>query len=157
VSAARSSSGRRPPQYRRPSTGGRPSARPAGRSTAARAQKAADQPAPLPPGEARRTLTGLALFAIGFAVAGLIIAVGLAGTPGYYIMISIGLIGIAVLGFSSRRVVADVQPPPVWSPAGLTRVADGAGVPARLVVVTFYALIALSVLGNVVLPLMSRR
>ena len=157
MSAARSSSGRRPTANRRPGTGGRSSARPAGRSAPARPQQRAGQPRPLLRGEARGTLTGLALFAIGFAVAGVIVVVGLASTPWYYITISLGLLGIAVLGFFSRRVAAEVQPPPVWSPGGLTRVADGAGVPARLVVVTFYALIAVSVLGNVLLPLVARR
>jgi hypothetical protein len=157
VSAARSSSGRRPPQNRRPGTGGRPSGRPAGRSTQSRPQQRSSQPPPLLPREARGTLTGLALFAVGFAVAGILVAAGLGSTPWYYVTISIGLLGIAVLGFFSRRVAADVPPPPIWSPRGLTRVADGAGAPARVVVVAFYALIAVSVVGNVVLPLVSQR
>jgi hypothetical protein len=157
VSAARSSSGRRPTQNRRPGAGGRPSARPAGRSVQPRPQQRSGPPRPLLPGEARGTLTGLALFAIGFAVSGVLVAAGLGSTPWYYLTISIGLVGIAVLGFFSRRVAADVLPPPIWSPRGLTRVADGAAVPARLVVVTFYALIAVSVVGNVLVPLLSRR
>ena len=53
VSAARSSSGRRPPQNRRPGTGGRLPARPAGRSAQARPQQRAGQPRPLLRGEAR--------------------------------------------------------------------------------------------------------
>ena len=90
-------------------------------------------------------------------MAGVVVAAGLGSTPWYYITVSIGFIGIAVLGFFSRRVTADVPPPPVWSPRGLTRVADGVGVPARPVVVTFYALIAVSVVGNLLLPLVFRR
>jgi hypothetical protein len=73
------------------------------------------------------------------------------------VAISVGLVGIGVLGFFSRRVPADVPPPAIWSPRGLTRVAHGAGVPARLVVVAFYALVAVSVIGNVVVPLTARR
>jgi hypothetical protein len=161
VSAARSSSGRRPASGRRPGAGGRSPSRPA-----ARQQTRAGQPAgrggpgqvrPLLPGEARGALTGLALFAVGFAVAGVVVASGLGSTPGYYVAISVGLVGIGVLGFFSRRVPADVPPPAIWSPRGLTRVADGAGVPARLFVVAFYALLAVSVIGNVVVPLTLRR
>ena len=48
-------------------------------------------------------------------------------------------------------------PPPLWSPRGLTRVADGAGVPARALQAVFYALIALSVVGNLLVPLLVRR
>jgi hypothetical protein len=89
-------------------------------------------------------------------VAGVLVAAGLGSTPGYYVTVTIGLLGIAVLGFFSRRVPADVPPPPIWSPRGLTRVADGAGVPARPLVATFYALIAVSVVGNLLLPLLGR-
>jgi hypothetical protein len=157
VSAARSSSGRRPTPNRRPGTGGRSPARPAGRPAQGRLQQRPAQSRPLLRGEARGALLGLALFAIGFAVAGVLVAAGLGSTAGYYVTISVGLVGIGVLGFFSRRVPADVPPPAIWSPRGLTRVADGAGVPARLVVVTFYALIAVSVVGNLLLPLVIRR
>jgi hypothetical protein len=112
---------------------------------------------PLLPGEARGALAGLVLFAIGFAVAGVVVAAGFPGSPGYYVAISVGLVGIGVLGFFSRRVPADVPPPAIWSPRGLTRVANGAGVPARLLVVGFYALLAVSVVGNLVVPLALRR
>ena len=108
-------------------------------------------------GEARGALTGLALFAVGFAVAGVLVAADLGSTPWYFATISLGLIGIGVLGFFSRRVLADVPPPPIWSPRGLTRVADGAGIPARPLVVAFYALLAVSVAGNLVVPLATRR
>jgi hypothetical protein len=157
VSAARSSSGRRPTANRRPGTGGRPQARPTGRSLQARAQPRPGPVRPLLPGEARGALTGLVLFALGFAVAGVLVAVGAGSTPAYYVAISVGLVGIGVLGFFSRRVPADVPPPPIWSPRGLTRIADGAGVPARLFVVAFYALVAVSLAGNLLVPLTLRR
>jgi hypothetical protein len=70
------------------------------------------------PGEARGSLVGLLLFALGFAVAGVLVAAGAGSTPAYYITVSAGLIGIGVLGFFSRRVPTEVQPPPVWSPRG---------------------------------------
>ena len=116
-----------------------------------------DRERPLLRGEARGALTGLVLFALGFAAAGVLVAAGIGSTPGYYLAISVGLVGIGVLGFFSRRVPAEVPPPPVWSPRGLTRVADGAGVPPRLLVVVFYALVAVSVIGNLLVPLTLRR
>jgi hypothetical protein len=161
VSAARSSSGRRPSAGRRPGPGGRAPSRPGGRpqggpgSSAGR--PAPDRVRPLLPGEARGALASLLLFAVGFAVAGVLVAAGLGSTPGYYIAISLGLVGIGALGFFSRRTPAEAPPPPVWSPRGLTRIAHGAGVPARLVVISFYALLAISVLGNLVVPLLTRR
>jgi hypothetical protein len=123
----------------------------------ARPQPRPERVRPLLRGEARGALTGLVLFALGFAVAGVLVAVGVGSTPAYYLAISVGLIGIGVLGFFSRRVPADVQPPPIWSPRGLTRVADGAGVPSRPFVAGFYALVAVSVIGNVLVPLTLRR
>jgi hypothetical protein len=123
----------------------------------ARPQARIEPERPLLPGEARGALTGLALFAVGFAVAGVLVAAGFAGTPAYYTGISVGLVGIGVLGFFSRRVPADVPPPPIWSPRGLARVADGAGVPPRLLVPAFYALVVVSVIGNVLVPLTLRR
>jgi hypothetical protein len=160
VSAARSSSGRRPTPNRRPRVGERPQARPPARSAQPRPHARPGGPGqapPLPPREARGALAGLLLFALGFAVAGVLVAARVGSTPAYYVAISVGLVGIAVLGFFSRRVPAEVPPPPLWSPRGLTRVADGAGVPARLVVVTFYVLIAVSVVGNLLVPLLARR
>ncbi len=160
MSAARSSSGRRPAPGRRPGGGGRPQSRPQGRPQG-RPGPSAGRPGgqlrPLLRAEARGALVGLALFAAGFAAAGVLVASGLGSTPGYYIAVSVGLVGVGVLGFFSRRVPADVPPPPIWSPRGLTRVAQGAGVPARLLVVGFYALIAISVIGNLVVPLTTRR
>jgi hypothetical protein len=157
VSAARSPSGRRPAPNRRPGAGGRPQARPAGRGGQARSGARAARDQPLLRGQARGALTGLLLFALGFAVAGVLVASGAGGTPPYYVAISVGLVGIGVLGFFSRRVPAEVQPPPIWSPRGLGRVADGAGVPSRPLVVAFYALIAVSVIGNLLVPLTLRR
>ena len=157
MSAARSSSGRRPSSNRRPGAGGRPQARPAGRAVPLRPHPRSGQVQPLPPGEARGALAGLFLFALGFAVAGVLVAAGAGSSPAYYVTISAGLVGIGVLGFFSRRVPAEVPPPPIWSPRGLTRVADGAGAPARVLVVLFYALVAVSVIGNLLVPLTLRR
>jgi hypothetical protein len=157
VSAARSSSGRRPTPNRRPGTGGRAQSRPLGRSIQARLQGRLERERPLLRGEARGALTGLVLFALGFAVAGVLVAAGIGSTPAYYLAISVGLVGIGVLGFFSRRVPAEVPPPPIWSPRGLTRVAEGAGVAPRLLVVGFYALLVVSVIGNLLVPLALRR
>jgi hypothetical protein len=90
-------------------------------------------------------------------VAGVLVAAGIGSTPANYLAISVGLVGIGVLGFFSRRVPAEVPPPPIWSPRGLTRVAEGAGVAPRLLVVGFYALLVVSVIGNLLVPLALRR
>jgi hypothetical protein len=97
------------------------------------------------------------MFALGFAVAGALVAAGAGSTPPYYVAVSVGLVGIGVLGVFSRRVPTEVQPPPVWSPRGLSRIADGAGVPARAVVAGFYVLVAVSVAGNLLVPLVLGR
>ena len=141
MSAARSSSGGRPTRSGRPGAAGRPAA------------ARAPQLRPLEAREARGSVGGLALFALGFAVAGVLVAARQSGTPAYAIALSVGFLGIGVLGLFSRRVAAEVQPPSIWSPRGLARVADGAGLPARALTVAFYVLVAVGVAGNVLVPL----
>jgi hypothetical protein len=105
---------------------------------------------------ARWHLVGLALFACGFAGAGIIVATGRGSSAGYYAAVVVGLVGATVLARQGGRVASDVQAPPIWSPRGLTRVADGAAVPAMPVLVVFYTLIVVSIVGNVVIPLATR-
>ena len=104
---------------------------------------------------ARWHLVGLALFAGGFAAAGVIVAAR-ASSSAYYAAVVVGLIGATVLARQGGRVASDLHAPPIWSPRGVARVADGAAVPALPVVVVFYALIAVSIIGNVVVPLAVR-
>lgn len=124
-----------------------------GRPTA----RAAVQPPPLLPRQARGMLAGLGMFAIGFAVAGVLVAAALGGTPAYWIAISIGLVGIGVVGGFSPRGLAEAGRPPVWSRRGLAAVSSVVGLPARAVTGAFYALVVLGVAGNLLVPLVFRR
>ncbi len=105
---------------------------------------------------ARWHLVGLGLFAIGFAAAGVVVATRAGGGAAYYTAVVVGLVGATVLARQGGRVATDVPTPPIWSPRGIGRVADGAGVPALPFVVAFYTLLAVSVVGNVVIPLATR-
>jgi hypothetical protein len=109
----------------------------------------------MPLGIARWHLVGLGLFASGFAAAGVVVAAR-ASSSAYYAAVVVGLIGATVLARQGGRVASDLHAPPIWSPRGIARVADGAGVPALPVVVAFYTLIAVSIVGNVVIPLATR-
>ena len=106
---------------------------------------------------ARWHLVGLALFAGGFAAAGVLVAARAGSSGGYYAAVLVGLVGGVVLARQGGRTASDVRAPAIWSPGGLSRVADGAGVPAMLIMIVFYVLIAVSIIGNVVVPLTVRR
>jgi hypothetical protein len=117
------------------------------------------QPA-FPPLERRRAVAivaGLGAFAVGFAAAGVLVTFHQGGSPAYWCLVSLGLLGVGALGISSPRTVADAGRPAVWSRAGLNAVAEPVGLPARAVAVTFYGLVAVGLLGNVVLPVLARR
>jgi hypothetical protein len=108
---------------------------------------------PLRRRQALAALAGLTAFGLGFAVAGVLVTLHLGGSPAYWCLVSIGLLGIGALGFSAPRTPADAGRPAVWSRAGLAGVAEPLELPAGLVAGAFYVLIAVGVIGNVVLPL----
>jgi hypothetical protein len=102
-------------------------------------------------------LTGLAMFAVGFAVAGVLVVASLGSTPIYWILVTVGLLGIAAVGFFSPRGLTEAARPPVWSRRGLEGISEVLGVPGRPVAGVFYALVAVSVIGNLLVPLVLRR
>jgi hypothetical protein len=102
-------------------------------------------------------LTGLAMFGVGFAVAGALVAASLGGTPPYWITVSIGLLGIGAVGVFSPRGIAEAARPPVWSRRGLQGITDTVGLPRVPVAVVFYALVAVGVIGNLLVPFVVRR
>jgi hypothetical protein len=108
---------------------------------------------PLSRRQATGILAGLGAFAVGFAAAGVLVTVHRGGTPAYWCLVSLGLLGIGALGISSPRTVADAGRPPVWSRAGLTAVAEPLGLPWRTLAGAFYGLVAVGLLGNLVLPI----
>jgi hypothetical protein len=99
----------------------------------------------------------LAAFGLGFAAAGVLVTLHLGGSPAYWCLVSLGLLGIGAVGFSAPRSPDDAARPPIWSPAGLGGVADPLGLSRVLVTTVFYALVAVGVLGNVVLPILLGR
>jgi hypothetical protein len=114
---------------------------------------------PLPPLERRQAagvLTGLTAFGLGFAAAGVLVTLHQGGSPAYWCLVSLGLLGVGALGFSSPRTPADAARPPIWSRAGLASVAEPLGLSRVLVAGAFYALVVIGLLGNVVLPLLQR-
>jgi hypothetical protein len=102
-------------------------------------------------------LAGLALFGVGFAVAGLLVTTSLGGTPAYWILVSLGLVGIGVVGAFSPRGLVEAARPPVWSRRGLADVSEPLGLPGRAVTAAFYVLVAIGVIGNLLVPLVLHR
>jgi hypothetical protein len=127
--------------------------RPGGRRPSAPRPPADLAPPPLTRRQAAGILAGLGAFAVGFAAAGVLVTLHQGGTPAYWSLVSIGLLGIGALGISSPRTVADAGRPAVWSRAGLTAVAEPLGLPWRLVAGAFYGLVAVGVIGNLVIPI----
>ena len=107
---------------------------------------------PLPRRQALGILAGLAAFGFGFAAAGILVALHLGGSPAYWCLITLGLLGVGAVGFSMPRTPSDAGRPPIWSRAGLAAVAEPLRLPAGPVTNAFYVLIAVGLIGNVILP-----
>jgi hypothetical protein len=101
-------------------------------------------------------LGGLYAFAAGFAVAGVLVLLGHGG-PAYFVAVTIGLLGIAAVGFFSRRGTVPLPDGPVWGREGFAALARPLDLPARPVAVVFYVLVAFGVLANFFVPLFLRR
>lgn len=114
------------------------------------------EPVPLERGRATGLLTGLAMFVTGFAVAGCLVTARLGGTPGYLVSVTVGLVGVGVVGFFINRGTVPLPPKPIWSPVGIEVLGRALGLPARVLLVGLYGLGAVGVLGNLVVPLVVR-
>jgi hypothetical protein len=90
---------------------------------------------------------------VGFAAAGVLVLLQKGGSPAYWCLVSVGLLGIGAMGIASPRTIADAGRPAVWSRAGLTAVAEPLGLPWRAVAGVFYGLLTVGILGNVVLSI----
>ena len=111
------------------------------------------EPVPLERGRAAGLLSGLAMFVTGFAVAGCLVTARFGGTPGYSVSVTVGLIGVGVVGFFINRGTVPLPPKPIWSPIGIEALGRALGLPARVLLVTLYGVGAVGVLGNLVVPL----
>jgi hypothetical protein len=86
-------------------------------------------------------------------VAGLLVLADQGGSPPYMVVITLGLIGIAVTGVAIGRGVTPMPETPIWSPATLRLMAAAANVPGVPTLAVLYGLGAVGVLGNLVFPL----
>jgi hypothetical protein len=126
-------------------------------SAAGTGGRSAVEPVPLERGRAAGLLAGLSMFAAGFAVAAAVKMGGAGGGPAYYVAVTVGLIGVGVVGFFLNRGTVPLPPKPIWSPVGISALGRALGLPALALIVGLYGLGAVGVLGNLVLPILAGR
>lgn len=97
------------------------------------------------------------MFGTGFAAAAVLVVAGTSGTPAYYVSVTVGLVGVGVVGFFLNRGTVPLPPKPIWSPVGIAALARALGLHARALTAGLYALAAVGVVGNLVVPLLIRR
>jgi hypothetical protein len=97
------------------------------------------------------------MFVTGFAVAGVLVPAGAAGTPPYYVSVTVGLVGVGVVGFFLNRGTVPLPPRPIWSPDGVAALGRALGLSAPALLIGLYGLGAIGVLGNLVVPVLTRR
>jgi hypothetical protein len=101
-------------------------------------------------------LTGLLVFALGFAVAGVLVLAERGASPAYYVAVTIGFFGIGIVGLFLNRGTVPLPDGPIWSRVGLQALGRALQVPAVLLMVVFYGLVAFGVLANFVVPVFVR-
>lgn len=115
------------------------------------------RPVPLERGRAVGLLSGLVAFTGGFAVAGVLVLIGLGSTPPYHVAITIGLVGVGLIGFFYHRGSVALPEARIWSPVLLRSVIAPLGLPGRPVMVILYALAGVGLVGNLIVPVLVRR
>jgi hypothetical protein len=114
-------------------------------------------PTPFELGRAAGVLIGLIAFTAGFAAAALLVLAGRGGgTPPYLVSITIGLVGVGLIGFFYHRGTADLTQTKIWSPSLLRTIITPLGLPVIPVIATLYLLAGIGLLGNLVVPLLNR-
>lgn len=118
----------------------------------ARPGRTTTAPVPLERGRSRGMLAGMFGFAAGFAVAALeYLVVGHTG-PIWWAGITLGFFGIGVTGFFLPRGTVPRPEAALWKPEGLRPWVAGAGLPQVPVLVAWYVLVAVSIVGNFIVP-----
>ena len=115
------------------------------------------RPVPVERGRALGVLGGLTAFVVGFAVAGVLVMLDRGGTPPYVVAISLGLVGIGLVGYFYQRGNAEMPQARLWSPVLLRAVITPLGLPVVPVIAALYVLGAIGVVGNLLIPLSTRR
>lgn len=109
-------------------------------------------PLPLERGRSRGVLTGMFVFAAGFAVGAVeYLVVGHTGLV-WWAGITVGFFGIGATGFFLSRGTVPRPEGAIWKPEGLRPWARGAQLPEVPVLAAFYALLAVGVVGNIIAP-----
>jgi hypothetical protein len=97
------------------------------------------------------------MFVTGFAVAAVLVLARTSGTAPYYVSVTVGLVGIGVVGFFLNRGTVPLPPKPIWSPVGIAALGRALGFPAPVLTAVLYVLGAVGIVGNLVVPLLIRR
>jgi hypothetical protein len=117
---------------------------------------AARGPVPVERSRALGVLGGVLAFTVGFAIAGVAVLLGHGGTPPYLVGLSIGLVGIGLVGFFYHRGAAALPEARLWSPTLLRPLAEALGLPAVPVIAVLYLFGAVGVVGNLLVPMVLR-
>jgi hypothetical protein len=101
-------------------------------------------------------LSGLVAFTAGLAVAAVLVLTGFGSTPPYYVAITVGLVGVGLIGFFYHRGTVALPAAKIWSPVLLRAVIGPLGLPVGPVIAVLYVLAVVGLAGNLVVPLLSR-
>jgi hypothetical protein len=115
------------------------------------------RPVPLERGRAAGLLAGLIAFTAGLAAAALLVLAGYGSTPPWLVAITIGLVGVGLIGFFYHRGNVALPSGRIWSPAVLRAVVTSLDLPATPIIAVLYGFGVIGVLGNLVVPLLLRR
>lgn len=140
----------RPGRAKRPARGERRPQRPA-------PVRRRPEPVPLERGRATGILVGLFVFTAGFAIAAIDLFLFDRARAPYLAGVGIGFFGIGVVGFFLNRGTVPRPEAPIWSPTGIRALTRPLGLPPVPVAALLYALTAVGIVGNFVIPMFFAR
>lgn len=114
-------------------------------------------PVPLERGRAAGVLAGLIAFTAGFAAAALLVLAGYSRTPPYLVAVTVGLVGIGLVGYFYHRGTVSLPQASIWSPTLLRAVTAALNLPAVPIIAVLYVLAGIGLFGNLVVPVLLRR
>jgi hypothetical protein len=114
------------------------------------------RPVPLERGRAVGLLSGLVAFTAGFAASAVLVLAGYGSTPPYHVAITVGLVGVGLIGYFYHRGTVALPAARIWSPVLLRAVISPLGLPAALVIGVLYVLAGVGLVGNLLVPLLGR-
>ena len=111
---------------------------------------------PIERARAAGVLIGLLAFTAGFAAAGLLVLARQGGSPPYLVAITVGLVGVGAVGFYLHRGTVELPQARIWQPVMLRAFISALRLPEPPILVAIYALGAIGVIGNIVIPITRR-